>query len=421
MNSTSRERLIGIVVGCLAVIMGGLFVQQWISGQFARRRGEIARLKQDIQKFERQANNGQAAARKVAGYEARSFPANVEIARSRYQTWLVSEMELAGLVEPDVRFTSAQGGDKDIFVRQSFSVEANGTLPQVVDLLYSFYSVDWLHRITQLKLRPVPESKLLNVTMHIEALSLKRAASLDKLEPKPGDRLAAKARDAYYDSIVGRNIFGPRNNEPKLEVSGPLEVYLGRTAELTIKGNDPDPLDQVYMNLVQSAAPEAKLDPVTGKLVWTPKTAGKYEFVVQGTDDGFPALQSKPEKFVVTVNEQKPAAPKGLEFDVAKFTILTAVLSVQGQGEVWLHVRPTGQMVTLHEGDKFEIGSVKGTVANISDSDFSFDFEGKRRKLGKGELLEQAKVISDAPQVAAPASGTGAEVEVKATPQEKAS
>jgi hypothetical protein len=257
--------------------------------------------------------------------------------------------------------------------------------------------------------------------MHIEALSLKKAASVDKLEERDSDRLALKQRDAYYDAIVGRNIFGPRNNEPKLEVTGPLEVYLGRTAELTIKGNDPDPLDQVFMNLVQSAAEDAKLDSVTGKLLWTPKTAGTFEFVVQGTDDGFPALQSKPEKLVVTVKEQKPPEPKGLEFDVAKFTILTSILSVNGQGEIWLHVRPTGQIVMLREGDKFEIGSVKGTVSQIGEYDFLFDFEGKRRQLARGEFLEQAKVISDAPKVASPAQPAPAEVEVKALPPEKAS
>src|SRR4029077_10403922 len=90
-------------------------------------------------------------------------------------------------------------------------------------------------------------------------------------------------------------------------------------------------------------------------------------------------------------------------FDYAKFTMLTALLDVDGQGEIWLHVRPTGQMVTLHAGDRFEIGSVKGTVSQISENDFCFDFEGKRRKLAKGELLDQAKVISDAPAQAASA------------------
>jgi hypothetical protein len=123
---------------------------------------------------------------------------------------------------------------------------------------------------------------------------------------------------------------------------------------------------------------------------------------------------------VLNVKEQaKPNS--GLSFDFAKFTMLTAVLDVSGQGEVWLHVRPTGQMVMLRQGDQFEIGSVKGTVSQIGEYDFSFDFEGKRRKLSKGELLDQAKVIGDVPQVASPAKAAGSETDVQATSAEKAS
>lgn len=404
--NTSREKLFLIIVGCVGLLIGGLFVQSWISGQFKRRNDDIAKLKEEIRKFDRTANLGRAASRKIAQYEQRSLPSNVEVARTRYQDWLINEMELAGLIEPDVRFASAQGGDKDLFVKQSFVVLASGTLPQVVELLHSFYTLDWLHRITQLKLRPIKDSKYIEVGMTIETLSLKKASSTDKLEGRESDRLALKSQDAYYDAIVGRNIFGPKNNEPKLEVSGPLEIFVNRTADVTIKGVDPDPFDQVYVNLVESASPDAKIDQLTGKFTFTPKEPGAYDFTVEGLDDGFPARPSKREKFTITVKEQKPAPPRGLDFDNAKFTILTAILTVDGQGEIWLHVRPTGQMVTLHVGDRFEIGSVKGTVAQIGEYDFSFDFEGKRKSLGKGELLEQAKTIGDIPQVATPANAS---------------
>ena len=403
MNLT-RERLFAIVVGFLALIIGVYFVQSWVFGQFDRRHKEIAKLQDEIKKFERTANLGRLASRKIVSYEQRSLPSDVEIARTRYQDWLLGEMELSGLIEPDVRFASAQGGDKDLFVRQTFAVEAAGTLPQLVELLHSFYSVDWLHRITQLKLRPIKDSKLLDIGLHIETLSLKKAASVDKLETRPSDRLAMKTQNEYYDSIVGRNIFGPKNNEPNLEVSGSKEIFKGRSLDLTVKGVDPDPYDQVMFNLLESPSPDAKLDPTTGKLTWTPKEVGTYEFLVEGLDDGFPALPSKREKIVVTVKDQKPAAPAALTFDNAKHTILTAILTIDGQGEVWLHVRPTGQMVTLHEGDQFEIGSVKGTVAQIGEYDFTFDFEGKRRKLAKGEFLEQAKALADQPATTTPAN-----------------
>jgi hypothetical protein len=75
----------------------------------------------------------------------------------------------------------------------------------------------------------------------------------------------------------------------------------------------------------------------------------------------------------------------------------------------------------LREGDQFSIGSVKGTVAEIGEYDFCFDFEGKRRRLAKGELLDQAKVIGEIPQIASPAqAATPVEAEVPRQPPDKA-
>jgi hypothetical protein len=164
---------------------------------------------------------------------------------------------------------------------------------------------------------------------------------------------------------------------------------------------------------VKSAANDAKLDPVSGKFNWKPTEEGSYEFVIQGVDDGFPARRSNELKFVVNAKPQPPPVERGPTFDFAKHTLLSAVLDVDGQGEVWLHVRPTGQMVTLHQGDQFEIGTVKGTVSEIGEFDFCFDFEGKRRRLNKGDILDQAKPVGDVPQVAAPERATGGEVQVQ--------
>jgi hypothetical protein len=419
--NTSRERLFAVIAGFVGTLVVTFFVYSWIGGQFSKRAAEKARLLDEIKKLDRTAMQGATASRKIASAEERSLPANPEVARTRYQSWLVTEMEACALVEPDVHFMSAAGGDKDPFVKQTFAVEASGTLPQLVKLLHSFYSVDWLHRITRLTLRPVKDSKLLDIGMQIEALSLRKAASTDKLQPRPSNRLLLATSDDYYDVIVGRNLFGPKNNEPKISISGSTDIFLPREVDLTAKFEDQDWLDQVQFHLVKSASPDAKLDPVTGKFTWKPTEEGSFEFVIQGVDDGFPARRSPELKFTVNAKPQPPPVERGPTFDFAKFTMLSAVLDVDGQGEVWLHVRPTGQMVTLHRGDRFEIGTVKGTVSDIGEFDFSFDFEGKRKKLAKGDTLDQAKAVSDSPQVATPDRPATGEVQVQAQPADKAS
>jgi hypothetical protein len=107
-----------------------------------------------------------------------------------------------------------------------------------------------------------------------------------------------------------------------------------------------------------------------------------------------------------------PPPPPG--FNHAKFTILTAVLDIGGIREIWLHVRTTGETLKLHAGDQFEIGSIKGTVAQIGVSDFVFEADGKQRKLEKGGVLEQAQVFAATAISAEPEKPVEAETPVSA-------
>src|SRR5262252_7393193 len=98
--NTSRERLFAIIAGFVGTLVITFFVYSWIGGQFSKRAAEKARLLDEIKKFDRTAMQGAAASRKIAHAEERSLPANPEIARTRYQGWLVSEMEACELIEP---------------------------------------------------------------------------------------------------------------------------------------------------------------------------------------------------------------------------------------------------------------------------------------------------------------------------------
>jgi hypothetical protein len=388
--------MLAIAIGGVFAAIMGYFALTYVMGQFSSRSGEITKLNGEIKKYKDQVLAGQLAAQKIARYEARSLPANDEVTRTLYNDWLLSEIQKAGMIQPDVGLKS-RTPEGDLFVRQTFSVNAQGTLPQVIDWLHTFYSVDWTHRITQLRLKPVKESKLLDVICTIEALSLRRAKDTDQLEPRPGQRLSLASRQAYHDAIANRNLFGPPNAAPKITVSGSKDVYLGRNAELTIKGADPDALDKLRYRLVQAPDESAKLDEASGRLSWSPKEPGKYEFVFEAVDDGLPNKPSNREKVVLNVTEQPAAQKPKLEFDHARFTVLTAVLDLNGKGEVWLRNQYLGQTLKLHQGDEFEIGSIKGQVAQIGQYDFSFTSEGKLRKLVKGDTLEQAKIVADAP------------------------
>lgn len=397
-----RERLLAIAVGAMLLLVGGFMFQSYVGGQFTTRRGKVAELEGKLKKSKQQILKGQRATKKIGEFEARSLPPQPELARSLYQNWLLNEVGKAGLVDQQVRAISTQV-DADLFVKQVFSITGKGTLSQTVDLLHAIYRVDHLHRVTLLTLKPIKESKLLDLTLTIEAVSLRKAPPATQLSDKPSDRLALPTREAYQTAIVGRNLFAPANQPPKLASLGTQRAFTSRSFEYTVKASDPDVLDRVSYKLVQASEPDVALDPLTGRFKWTPKSPGEYKFVVEASDDGQPSRTVRETLSVsVTVppppEPPKPAEPKKLAFDHAKFTVLTAVIDVSGESEVWLFIRPTGQTLKLHIGDEFEVGSVKGTVMEIGQTDFVFESDGKSRRLSKGEVLEQAVAFQQSGQ-----------------------
>jgi hypothetical protein len=197
-------------------------------------------------------------------------------------------------------------------------------------------------------------------------------------------------------------LFGPPNQPPRIADVGQQRGFTNRSVEFQVRASDADPLDQVRYQLVKSAESGAKFDSTSGRFSWTPKKPGEYQFLVRAADDGLP---SKADEETITVSVTDPPPPEPvrpspppeppkLAFDDAKYTVLTAVIDVSGDSEIWLLIRPKGQTLRLHVGDKFEVGSIKGTVASIGESDFTFESGGKQRRLTKGDTLEKATAVS---------------------------
>ena len=391
----ARERQLALAVGGLGVVMALWFGWTYIDSAFRTRRQKIETLEREISNFQRQVMAGQAARRKLGEYESRSLPPDATLAKSLYQSWLLSQIEKAGFANPQVRALSPQK-EGDLYVKHIFDVSGKGTLPQVVDFLHAFYEADYLHRIVSLVLKPVKESKQLEVSLKIDAASMSTAPTATALHTQKSNRLALQSKQDYYEKIVDRNLFGPANQAPRLSISGSKDVRINREAQLTAKGSDPDPLDKVRYKMVESSAPDAKFSESSGQFSWTPKQHGKYKFVFEAIDDGLPSQPSKREEIVLNVIDPPPEAPRApvLGFDAAKFTVLVGVTEVDGEGEIWLHNRTKGQMLKLRTGEAFEIGSIKGVVKEIRETDFTFESDGKLRKLERGANLDQASVTA---------------------------
>ena len=52
-----------------------------------------------------------------------------------------------------------------------------------------------------------------------------------------------------------------------------------------VRASDPDSLDKVVFRLVEAEDKSASIDPATGKLRWTPREPGRYDFTVEAIDE----------------------------------------------------------------------------------------------------------------------------------------
>ena len=396
---TPRERNLAIAVGGLALVVGSYFVYSWISGALELRRSQIANLQKKLLEQKLLVRQTEAAKGKIMAAHARSLPPQQELARTLYQDWLFDRVNAAGIADPKVA-SASQVVERDFYVALHFTVSGKGTLPQVVSLLHEIYSVDFLHRIGRLSLRPIKDSKQLDLSMTVEAISMKEAPQVTELVSRPAKKLALPGLEEYVKIIGDRNLFGPPNQPPRLSGLGSQSAETGRELEVTAQASDPDVLDKAFaFRLDKSDAPDARIDPTSGRFRWTPRRTGTYEFVIAATDDGLPR-KTTTERLVVTVTNPQPPATvvRTLPFDEAKYTVLAGVVAKNGDSEVWLHVRPrsNNQMLKLSVGEQFEVGSVKGVVKAIGREDFTFEANGKLKKLTtSGEVLVNAK---DAPQ-----------------------
>src|SRR5262245_37711422 len=192
----SRERILAIVVGALAVIVGGYFFYSWMSGALELRRSQIVNLRKKLLEQKQLVAQTEAAKAKIVVAQQRSLPPQKELARTLYQDWLFDRVRDAGIADPKVSYTT-QVVERDLYTAFQFTITGKGTLPQVVALLYDIHSVDFLHRISRLTLRPIKDTKQLAISITLDAVSMQDAPQANQLTPRPAKRLVLSSKEEY--------------------------------------------------------------------------------------------------------------------------------------------------------------------------------------------------------------------------------
>ena len=324
---------------------------------------------------------------KLGQLKPSSLPKDDQLARKQYIEWL-DTMVHSVFTNPIVTKKEPLPIEGAYFKYQ-FEVAAPITnLDQILSFLGKFYEKNYLHRLKDLKIVAIPGSSELRMTSSIEVIALVDADMKQEPPSTPSKKLS-KTPEEYAATILRRNIFGPENQAPKLANSKKERVEIGKSAEGTVKADDPDKGQSIAYEFVGETPANAELDAKTGRWKFTPPEKGTYTLLVRAIDNGFPVKVAEQKIEIEVVDPPPPPAPvvEKPKFDSAAQTYITGIVTGRRGPEVWLFSRVENQTTNALVCDQIELGQVKGKLIEIGKDFIVVETEGRRWTAGMDESL----------------------------------
>ena len=394
---THREKILAICVGLLVVAAGLFYASKRIATVITQRTDKIRELENDVTGQEALVHRGAVASRLLGKYRERSLPTEPQLANSRYRAWLFQWCEKAHVPQANITYVNRRvirQKDEIAHDEHTFSVLCEADLPQLVNLLFGFYSQDYLHRIKSLRATPSKDKRLaLNFT--IEVIAMPEVAD-QELPDIPSERLALRNLQDYYDVIVARNLYAPANLPPKFAAGQSQRGVVNQRLSFSPAVEDPEKGRLTY-RLEHDGLEGVTIDEQSGRIEWTPTQTGEFEVLVYAVDDGLPAKEvSQKIRLAITDPPPREDPPPRRTFDEAKYTFVTGIVEVNGRRQVWLSVRTEGKWLRLFEGDTFQVGSLDGKVIHIYPRHVEILADNALLSVRFGQCLDDGEVISQA-------------------------
>jgi hypothetical protein len=388
-----REKMLAAAVGLLVLVALLNVGFNRIVKRFSDRSEKIAQLKSEIESKETVIHRGKSANRILQVCRERSLPSDPQLANSRYRAWLHEWIEKANIRGENVTWARTSRY-QDAHDRHMVNMDFEATLPQLVDLLYHFYSVDFLHRIQFAKIAPSQGNRLA-VNFTIEAISMPDAAKDQPLSARKADRLAFQDLKDYQNVIVTRNFYGRGNQPPKFASSSTQRGHVGEPLDVTLKVDDPEK-GEIHYRLEKSDIAGLHVNERSGRVEWTPDRTGEFEIQVCATDDGIPAKEaSQTVRLEITEKPKVEERRERPSFDEAKYTFVTGIVEINGRRQVWLTVRSQGKWLRLYEGETFHVGTFEGKIVKIHPRHVEIESGDAVWSVRYGQNLSEGQEIID--------------------------
>ncbi len=217
-----RTLLLLVVMAGMGVLwLGDYGYRNLIENPATERAQQIERLDKKIIEARENIVKSRGATERLDELVRLSLPYDSELARARYQDWLLDLVQSVHLTG-----TSVDAGkpavvtmknpstrkSREIYSRYPFALRGRGTLQQVSRFLHHFYQAGHLHKISAITMNPVSGGRMVDFTANIEALGL---AACDRKEELSGESVRRLVSSDFnsYQSIARRNLFARRGDD----------------------------------------------------------------------------------------------------------------------------------------------------------------------------------------------------------------
>ncbi len=210
MKPTRRQLLLAVLAAIAVIQVGDWVLNTVIQGPLQARRAKTEQLHEDIRKRESVLAESRNAGKQVDAWQKQSMPADPDVTRSVYRSWLLNIVKNTKLRNATVDSGSPatrRAKDKTVLYRSMpFNVRARGSLAQFNEFLFLFSRAGHLHQLTSMTLNPISSTGQFDISLGIETLLLPGRKGND-LNSAPS-ALLASAEFNDYASIAKNNIFG---------------------------------------------------------------------------------------------------------------------------------------------------------------------------------------------------------------------
>ena len=228
----NRERVLGfLILGCIVLFGLVIMIKGAIGKPLKAIDNQITQLQVKLQSINTDRSNFFTAEKTLQEYGKTTLADNVDQANSKAGALLNSLIAQVGLNENE--FTRIPAGPTRLTGAKEvgWSVQGEGPLKKIIDLLFLLEQTPVLHRIQNMTLSPADNSGRVRVRFRYLTLTLDPSPGNSMTNVVPALGLDSQER-GYYGGIVQRDLFRPYikktpSQEPASQPSKPAENSWG--------------------------------------------------------------------------------------------------------------------------------------------------------------------------------------------------